>query len=189
LDRDNQGRERTDLANVAGRESTRIIGTGYWWDAYSWDNYLLSCAICNQAWKKNYFPIDTGGNPRERPAQGVQEIELLLHPFGEEEPADHLEYRSDGIIRGKTEIGVHTIETVGLWRPSLVVKRRPVIQNLLRLIAEMTAPDATDEIVKSHTLTLLAHGAVEWPLFPGMTRIVFSQASGMTWEQLQDLSQ
>ena len=187
LNREKQGRERTDLSNVADRKSSRTIGTGYWWDAYSWDNYLLSCAICNQAWKKNFFPIDTGDAPRERPEQGVQESELLLHPFGDDDPADHFEYKFDGIIRGKTKMGVHTIETVGLWRPSLVVKRRKVIQSLLRLIVEMTAPDATNDLIRSHTLTILERGAEDWPIFPGLTRIVFTQVSGMTWDELQNM--
>lgn len=185
LNREKQGKEKTDLSNVSGRQAKRTIGTGYWWDAYSWDNYLLSCAICNQAWKKNFFPVDTGDNPRERPARGVQENELLLNPFGDEDPADHFEYQADGIIRGKTEMGVHTIETVGLWRPSLVVKRRIVIQSLLRLILEMTAPGASDDLVRSNTRTIRDHGAKDWPLFPGMTRIVFSQVSGMSWDELQ----
>ena len=30
----------------------------YWWQAYSISNYLVSCAICNQRFKKDKFPID-----------------------------------------------------------------------------------------------------------------------------------
>ena len=29
----------------------------YWWLAYCLDNYLVSCAICNQKFKSNVFPI------------------------------------------------------------------------------------------------------------------------------------
>lgn len=29
----------------------------YWWLAYCYDNYLVSCTICNQAFKKDKFPI------------------------------------------------------------------------------------------------------------------------------------
>jgi hypothetical protein len=28
----------------------------YWWLAYCYDNYLFSCQICNQVYKKNHFP-------------------------------------------------------------------------------------------------------------------------------------
>lgn len=29
----------------------------YWWLAYSYDNYLASCVLCNQRFKKDQFPI------------------------------------------------------------------------------------------------------------------------------------
>lgn len=29
----------------------------YWWLAYCYDNYLVSCAICNQRYKKDEFPV------------------------------------------------------------------------------------------------------------------------------------
>lgn len=29
----------------------------YWWLAYTYDNYLYSCQICNQSYKSNNFPI------------------------------------------------------------------------------------------------------------------------------------
>ena len=29
----------------------------YWWMAYAFDNYLLSCSVCNSAIKVNRFPI------------------------------------------------------------------------------------------------------------------------------------
>ena len=29
----------------------------YWWLAYSYDNYLASCVLCNQKYKKDHFPI------------------------------------------------------------------------------------------------------------------------------------
>ncbi|WP_099864914.1 hypothetical protein [Pararhizobium haloflavum] len=29
----------------------------YWWLAYDFDNYLFSCQICNQIYKKDFFPV------------------------------------------------------------------------------------------------------------------------------------
>lgn len=29
----------------------------YWWLAYCYDNFLVSCAVCNQAYKSNHFPV------------------------------------------------------------------------------------------------------------------------------------
>ena len=188
LDPDNQGREAKNRSNVSNRGSLRTIGTGYWWDAYSWDNYLLSCAVCNQKWKKNFFP--TAGDPleRNRPTEGANEVELLIHPFGDENPADHFSYEMNGIINGLTEKGHATIETVGLWRESLVRKRMPVLQSLSRLLTEMDAPGASAALVRSHARTILERGGMNWPFFPGLTRIFFTQITEIPWDQLEDMA-
>jgi uncharacterized protein (TIGR02646 family) len=39
----------------------------YWWLAYSFENYLVSCAMCNQAFKSNKFPRRTGGSKMRGP--------------------------------------------------------------------------------------------------------------------------
>lgn len=33
---------------------------GYWWLAYEFSNYLLSCIVCNQKCKRNRFPLEDG---------------------------------------------------------------------------------------------------------------------------------
>jgi hypothetical protein len=33
----------------------------YWWLAYSYENYLPSCIVCNQQFKKDGFPLDASG--------------------------------------------------------------------------------------------------------------------------------
>lgn len=37
----------------------------YWWLAYCYDNYLFSCQICNQSYKKDHFPV--AGSPLRAP--------------------------------------------------------------------------------------------------------------------------
>lgn len=34
---------------------------GYWWLAYNFENYLLSCSRCNSACKRTHFPLIAGG--------------------------------------------------------------------------------------------------------------------------------
>lgn len=34
---------------------------GYWWLAYVFDNYLMSCSRCNQNYKRDRFPLRPGG--------------------------------------------------------------------------------------------------------------------------------
>lgn len=47
---------------------------GYYWLAYSPENLLFSCATCNEAYKKNYFPI------RGVRAQSAEDNLLTEHP-------------------------------------------------------------------------------------------------------------
>lgn len=187
LDLNRQGAEKVSLSNVEGRAASRRIGTGYWWHAYSWNNYLLSCEICNRGWKRNFFPVE--GNPllRQRPDEGFEEHALLIYPFGTDNPADHFHYELDGRIRGRTLKGVATIETVGLWRPSLVVKRQTVLQTLHRLISEMIGSDSPEKLVRSHARTIVDQGSLESYCFPGMTRVFFQQHAGMTWTELEEM--
>jgi hypothetical protein len=184
LDPANQGEEREHLSNVVGRRALRAIGTGYWWDAYSWENYLLSCDACNRGWKRNFFPIAGDPAARQRPARNVAEQDLLFNPFGSENPADHFSYDLDGLIHGLTEMGVATIETVGLWRPSLVTSRREVLHQLQLLIEDIVSEP--DDVRLLRTLkVVLRQGGINYPFFPGMIRIYFSQQAGMSWDVLE----
>ena len=40
----------------------------YWWLAYSYENYLPSCSICNQKYKKDFFDMDPAAQPMQGPA-------------------------------------------------------------------------------------------------------------------------
>ena len=44
------GQEREDLLNISGRTfhqppESGTYDSGYWWLAYSWDNYLMACGL------------------------------------------------------------------------------------------------------------------------------------------------
>ena len=39
----------------------------YWWLAYCYDNYLVSCSICNQQYKKDFFPLHVGNDALAEP--------------------------------------------------------------------------------------------------------------------------
>jgi hypothetical protein len=36
------------LPHVKGRKKKILAKRGYWWLAYSWENYLLACGVCNR---------------------------------------------------------------------------------------------------------------------------------------------
>ncbi len=77
--------DRGDVDHFRPKSSVRgeRAHGGYWWLAYDFTNYLLSCRICNSTLKSDRFPIRTGCKRctfdiRDRL---VEEQRLLLHPL------------------------------------------------------------------------------------------------------------
>ncbi|MBK9258255.1 MAG: hypothetical protein IPM54_00280 [Polyangiaceae bacterium] len=101
------------------------VGPGYWWLAFSWDNYSLSCSPCNRGFKRNLFPVM---EPRAACTEGVELTEkaLLLDPGSAFRVRDHFRWTVDGHVEGVSEEGRATIITCGLNRRDLVVRRLKV---------------------------------------------------------------
>lgn len=186
LDPENQGRERKDLSNVTGRQSLREFGTGYWWLAFEWENYLLACSTCNRTWKSDFFPVAGAPEDRSRPAEDNDETPLLLNPF-DDDPGAHLGYHVDGTIHAKTPRGLATIETVGLWRPSLVNQRRKILRKVEARIREMN--EGTPQQVRESVRAIIDFGDAEMFTFPGMVRIFFKDRTGIDWDRLTALAE
>jgi uncharacterized protein (TIGR02646 family) len=55
---------------------------GYWWLAYVFDNYLISCSKCNRTRKRDKFPLRAGSNrcTFDTASDIGAESRLLLHP-------------------------------------------------------------------------------------------------------------
>jgi uncharacterized protein (TIGR02646 family) len=66
------------------QDSESMNRPGYYWLAYDWDNLLLSCQVCNQRNKKNYFPL-TANSTRalSHHANIGTEQFLFIHPANE----------------------------------------------------------------------------------------------------------
>lgn len=48
----------------------------YWWLAYTYDNYLYSCQICNQSYKSNNFPIGAYQYPEPNITQTTTDVTI-----------------------------------------------------------------------------------------------------------------
>ena len=100
----------------------------YWWLAYCYDNYLASCQLCNQRFKRDSFPIQNrkmrgpairsnttdafiaakAGTIAPDPLNAVevdefirlhqQERPLLLNPYFDD-PAEYFAWRADDVLR------------------------------------------------------------------------------------------
>lgn len=106
--------------------SDPLIKPGYFWLAYTWKNFLLSCSMCNdQGHKANLFPLE---NPS---ARGTflnpvihQELPLLLNPF-DDDPEAHITWNKDiPTVKGASRRGSTTIEVFKLDTDTALIDNR-----------------------------------------------------------------
>ncbi len=180
------GEEGESLSNVKGREKIVVSSRGYWWLAYKWENYLLSCAICNQAWKSAYFPVEN--KPRTiPPEQGIDEQPLLLNPFSRKNPAKHLKMGNLGEVSAfnNSKFGKSTIAVCGLNRPSLREARQWTARRIYRLMQDLSKAQTTPE--KDRVLRDIYELGEDDAPFPGLVRGVFESEAGTPWRDLEEL--
>ena len=80
--------------------------------AYTWENYLWACALCNSHFKGAKFPRDENGAP------------LLVNP-AEEDPREHLELTpTTGKYVHRTKKGEATISVIGFNRRGTLDRSR-----------------------------------------------------------------
>jgi hypothetical protein len=157
-------------------DSLKLSGGGYWWLAYEWSNYLLSCTVCNGTWKICFFPV------RQRFSLGYvgcekQESPLLLNPYDLDDLAPHLRYDSLGFIEGMTEEGRATVRTVGLARETLRNCRAYVAGDLFKHCQTILG-DGTDDRDFEIALLSLRQAIEPRAPFPGMARIIVCRELG-----------
>jgi uncharacterized protein (TIGR02646 family) len=120
---------------------TDVLGRpGYYWLAYEWSNLLFSCQICNQAHKKNFFPL---ANPTRRAKSHADDVKrekaLLIDPAAEN-PEDFIGFRQEiAFARNGNRRGKATIDIVGLNRPDLCEQRRELLVQVRLLVDLLTA--------------------------------------------------
>lgn len=179
------GKEGEGVFNVEGRSPSHVSDSGYWWAAYSWENYLAACNRCNSGWKRNLFPVEE--NPRTSPLQEKTETPLLLNPFRGEDPADHLEYTKLGQVKAlnNSKHGKATIATCGLDRPSLVQARNEKVTRAYELVDEYAEAKSSEERAKV-IKRFIKMGSEEY-IFAGMVRAIFKLKVGLPWQQWEQL--
>ena len=123
---------------------------GYWWLAYKWGNYLYACKPCNQAHKKNHFPLLRGGKRARRSGDSLsRELPVLINPI-DEDPGHCVSYdwqESDGRLvkavaldaRGR---GTGTIELMQLNRVEIMEQRAALIPGLAALAILMIVAES-----------------------------------------------
>jgi uncharacterized protein (TIGR02646 family) len=104
---------------------------GYYWLAYTWENLLLSCEICNRRHKRDRFPIE--GKRARRPEDALdQERPLFIDPAGPDDPETLITFTERGraVAVDSNRHGETTIKALNLNRDPLEEKRRKHLQFL-----------------------------------------------------------
>lgn len=105
--------------------------------AYHFDNLFLSCQLCNQGHKKNYFPLALNSIRALSHNDNVSTETPLFIDIAYENPEDFIGFNEevpfaiDGNIRGK-----ETIKKLGLDRELLNEQRRTTL-NRVRTIYKL----------------------------------------------------
>jgi hypothetical protein len=110
------------------------VDTGYWWAGFSWDNYLLACAACNQEFKRNLFPVIEEPRPAVREGVEQSETPLLLDPGSNFEVREHFEWSDLGVMGAVSPQGRATIITCGLNRKDLRRHRGAVAKDVMEAL-------------------------------------------------------
>ena len=107
---------------------------GYYWLAYEWSNLMLSCQICNQQFKRNYFPLVDNEKRALNHNYNIDDEEpIFVHPVNDN-PEDYIEFDKNlPIAIGKNVRGQVTIEKLGLDRDVLNEKRLKTLDAIVLL--------------------------------------------------------
>ncbi|ODS41351.1 MAG: TIGR02646 family protein [Candidatus Altiarchaeales archaeon WOR_SM1_79] len=146
----------------------------YWWLAYTWENLLYACEICNRVYKKASFPIK--GREASSPGSDLDgEDPLFINPI-DEDPELYIDYDADGeeasIVPRNQESRERVeacIKYYGINRETLLNSRRLVLKHLKVYYALYSDPKATNnqkDIIKQQIRDMTDDGSE----FAGMVR-------------------
>jgi len=107
------------------QDTEKLNRPGYYWLAYDWDNLLLSCQICNQRHKKNFFPLLDKDERALSHADGIEKEAAVFIKPDKDEPEALIEFKEEIPFPVEDNPrGKQTIEKLGLDREILNERRR-----------------------------------------------------------------
>ena len=142
---------------------------GYYWTAYDWQNFLLSCSDCNRRFKRCYFPISGERVVSHNTNVDLDEVEkpLILNPT-KTDPKEHLSIDDTGSLIGLSEVGLTTIAVMDLDREYLIEKRQAAIErgnDAFKLLQDaINEKNSTKIEARKKNLRRIVFGADEFSL-------------------------
>ncbi|GAB4011160.1 hypothetical protein GCM10028808_23940 [Spirosoma migulaei] len=149
-------------AGFTKTRTEKLNRPGYYWLVYDWDNLFFSCQICNQRFKKNYFPLeDETKRAVNHTLDYREESPLLLHP-SIDNPEDHITFnRHVPVPVSKSKRGEVSITSFGIDRPALNNVREAYLQNVRNNIAFAGVDLETITDLEREQLSHIMHRAWE----------------------------
>lgn len=128
-------------AGYKSRSKDRLTKPGYYWLAYDFSNLFFSCQLCNQKYKKWYFPIvDETRRAASHLHDWRDEESLILHPEFDD-PEQHITFVAEVVKpKGESVKGDETIKRTGIDRRKLTDSRFDYLL-LLRGLAALAKSD------------------------------------------------
>ena len=112
-------------------DSEPLQPPGYYWLAYTWDNLLISCTLCNQQYKKNLFPLLFPDKRARNHHDDISEEQPLLINPSVVNPQEHIGFREEiPYAINDSVYGRTTICALRLDRETLNEKRRTELANI-----------------------------------------------------------
>jgi hypothetical protein len=181
--RDRGNRDDTQ-GQPPGRRYGPIKRPGYWWLAYVWTNYLLTCLKCNN-WKAHQFPL--AGARAAAPGREANENPLLLNPF-DQNPTGHLEFDEFGLVRGLTPQGIATIDVCGLDRRTLELHRAIKANKVVRRLEEYEGALLDgNELAQRNALRALLDECRDSEPYAGLARALTAAGTDLSYAELLQL--
>lgn len=108
---------------------------GYYWLAYTWANLFYSCQLCNEAFKRELFPLRDNRSRAKPTTRNVSKEKPLLIDPGATDPTDHIGFREEyAYPMNDSREGATTIEVVGLNRDAVADERRKHLDTIKVLL-------------------------------------------------------
>lgn len=156
----------------------RVAGHGgYWWLAYAFGNYLLSCGICNSNCKSNKFPLAPGAQRVDHASRAMisTEARLLIDPA--EDPVedwirvDWMSSLEEGVVKVRPSVREGSVEklratmTIDFFRLNESYKcrrlRRLAIDDVLRALKQRDREMVHRLACRYLPLGAVAHNVIE----------------------------
>jgi uncharacterized protein (TIGR02646 family) len=148
----------------------------YWWLAYTWENLLLSCQICNNR-KSNEFPVRNARATVENPDLDAEDP-CIINPMTED-PEEYFEYEYYGeeaalipgseLDDGAGERAHVSISVCDLNREQLKRRRSKVLAELKPLI-EIYSRSSESPVIHQNAEMMLRNKASGESPFAGIVR-------------------